>query len=256
MATALRRDPIVQLGEFLRTARERAGLTLQQVSSATKIPQRHLDAIEHGDISVVPKGPYRRGEVRAFAQAVGLDQKIALAQLDQLPDTPPEISAPLPVEPIEPRSSSVAATSLLAAVVGLIALLVWNRGATSPQSPLPATQAAPAPASDQATVSQSPSGATPAPVPAVGALTAEPVTPVLPPVHPVLVVSSDPPGARVVVDDIGRGTTPATIEFLSFGEHRVRVVRDGYLSDERSVSLTPRRPTATVQVDLRPAQAQ
>ncbi len=106
MTTALRRDPIVQLGEFLRAARERAGLTLQQVSSTTKIPQRHLDAIEHGDISVVPKGPYRRGEVRAFAQAVGLDQNVALAQLDEaLPEAPREEPVPVPVEPIEPRSS-------------------------------------------------------------------------------------------------------------------------------------------------------
>jgi cytoskeletal protein RodZ len=254
MATVLRRDPIVQLGEFLRAARERAGLTLQQVSTTTKIPWRHLDAIEHGDLSVVPKGPYRRGEVRAFAQAVGVDQKVALAQLEEaLPDAPAEIPVP-PAEPIEPRSSWMAVTSLLLAGVCLIALLIWNRQTASPPNLVPAPPPPSSSASAPAAVAH-PAGDTPsASVPVVGAPPTEPPTPVLPPVHPVLVVSSDPSGARVVVDDIGRGTTPATIEFLSFGEHRVRIVRDGYVSDERSISLTAKRPTTTLQVDLRPSR--
>lgn len=252
MATALRRDPVVQLGEFLRAARERAGLTLQQVSSATKIPQRHLDAIEHGDITVVPKGPYRRGEVRAFAEAVGLDKTVALKQLDEaLPEPDPDLPPAIPVEPIEPRSSWGSAASLLIAVVGLIALLFWNRGATPARSSASSTEASPEASSAQPAPQASPAATAP-PVPLAGVPSTEPVGPILSPVHPVLVVSSDPPGARVVVDDIGRGTTPATIEFLSFGEHRVRIVRDGYLSDERRIALTAKRPTTTVQVDLKP----
>jgi cytoskeletal protein RodZ len=254
MATVLRRDPIVQLGEFLRAARERAGLTLQQVSTTTKIPWRHLDAIEHGDLSVVPKGPYRRGEVRAFAQAVGVDQKVALAQLEEaLPAAPPEMPVP-PVEAIEPRSSWIAVTSVLTAVVCLIALLIWNRQPASPQDPVPAPPPSAPSASAQGAVAHSAAESPSVSVPIVGAPATEPQTPVLPPVHPVLVVSSDPSGARVVVDDIGRGTTPTTIEFLSFGEHRVRIVRDGYVSDERSITLTAKRPTTTLQVDLRPSR--
>ena len=34
---------------------------------------------------------------------------------------------------------------------------------------------------------------------------------------------TDPPGARVIVDGIGRGTTPVTIRYLAAGEKRVRV---------------------------------
>lgn len=256
MATALRRDPVVQLGEFLRAARERAGLTLQQVSSATKIPQRHLDAIEHGDISVVPKGPYRRGEVRAFAQAVGIDQKVALAQLDEaMPDVPAELSVSVPVEPVEPGSSWTAAITLLVAVAGLVALMLWTRDTSSSANGAPVA----APDASPAAIAPQPSGATRQPATAPSPLPASLATPpadapAIPPVSPVLVITSDPPGARVVVDGIGRGTTPATIELLAPGDHAVRLVRDGYVSEERAVSLSTRRPTATLHVELRPTR--
>jgi len=38
----------------------------------------------------------------------------------------------------------------------------------------------------------------------------------------------------------------------SLGEKTVRLVHDGYVSDERSVSLTPKRPAVTLHVELRP----
>jgi cytoskeletal protein RodZ len=272
MATALRRDPIVRLGEFLRAARERAGLTLQQVSSTTKIPQRHLDAIEHGDLSVVPQGPYRRGEVRAFAQAVGLDQKVALAQLEEaLPEPPPVTVIAPPEEPIELRGSWIAFISLLVAVAGLTMLLLWNRDAASTPSvttaaTAPQTAATAPPSVEPSTVAPTavpvpppprPSTATPASAPRTVAAPisdTSPGTPAVPAVEPTLVITSDPPGARVVVDGIGRGTTPAKIELLALGEHGVRIVRDGYVSGERSVNLTLQRPTATLHVELQPTQ--
>jgi cytoskeletal protein RodZ len=267
MTTALRRDPITQLGEFLRTARERAGLTLQQVADTTKIPQRHLDAIEHGDMTVVPKGPYRRGEVRAFAQAVGLDQKVALAQLDEaLPQAPQEAPVPVPVEPVEPRSSWGVTVVLLMAVVGLTTLLLWNRDAATPVPGAPPA-AAPAPLSAATTPTSAHEAAPQAPVsPQPPAAVAVPAAVTVPAavavphadassaatISPVLIVTSQPPGARVVVDGIGRGTTPARIEYLSPGEKTVRVLHDGYGSEERSVSLTPKQPTVTLHVELRP----
>ncbi len=253
MATALRRDPITQLGEFLRAARERAGLTIEQVSSSTKIPPRHLDAIEHGDISVVPKGPYRRGEVRAFAEAVGLDQNVALAQLNEaLPQAPVEL-APVPVEPIEPGSSWGVTLLLLIAIGALTTLLLWNRDAASTVRVEPA--AAPAPSSTATTPTQTSEAAPETPAspqpPAAVAATAPDPSPVAT-VSPVLIVTSVPSGARVVVDGIGRGTTPARIEYLSLGEKTVRLVHDGYVSEERSVSLTPKRPAVTLHLELRP----
>src|ERR1700704_3575335 len=69
------------LGEFLRQARERRGLTLQQISKETRIPWRHLDALEHDNLAAIPGGFYRRAEIRAYAEVVHLDQNLALARL-------------------------------------------------------------------------------------------------------------------------------------------------------------------------------
>ncbi len=65
-----------------------------------------------------------------------------------------------------------------------------------------------------------------------------------------LVVRSTPSGARVVVDGRDRGATPATVGDLSRGEHRVRVVRDGYTAAERRIVLSPSRPSQLLSVPL------
>src|SRR5687767_7857075 len=69
-------------GEFLRRAREQRGITLQQVCKETKIPRVHLEALEQGNLALLPPGTYRRGEVVAYAAVVGLDRSVALAHLE------------------------------------------------------------------------------------------------------------------------------------------------------------------------------
>jgi hypothetical protein len=56
----------------------------------------------------------------------------------------------------------------------------------------------------------------------------------------------------VTVDGIGRGTTPVAIRFLTPGERTIRVIKDGYASEERSVRITDGRATS-VHVPLRTA---
>ena len=70
------------LGEFLRHARERRGFTLEGLARETKIPQRHLEALERDNLSAIPAAFYQRAEVRAYARAVGLDQGVTLARLE------------------------------------------------------------------------------------------------------------------------------------------------------------------------------
>jgi len=65
-----------------------------------------------------------------------------------------------------------------------------------------------------------------------------------------VLVRSTPPGARVFVDGKDRGQTPAAVSDLSRGEHRIRVVRDGYTTAERRVVLTPSQPLQSLSVPL------
>lgn len=66
-------------GDRLRAARTRGGLDLSDVASRTRIPLRHLLAIEAGDYSAFPSSTYCVGFVKAYARAVGEDEH-ALAQ--------------------------------------------------------------------------------------------------------------------------------------------------------------------------------
>jgi len=65
-----------------------------------------------------------------------------------------------------------------------------------------------------------------------------------------VVVRSTPAGARVFVDGRDRGAAPATVTGLGQGEHRVRVVHDGYTTAERRVVLSPERPSQGLTVPL------
>jgi hypothetical protein len=65
-----------------------------------------------------------------------------------------------------------------------------------------------------------------------------------------LLVRSSPSGSRVIVDRQDRGVTPATIRDLPIGVHQVRVVRDGYRTEERRVQISATRPAQSLAVDL------
>lgn len=60
-------------GRKLREARERRGLSLRQIATATKISMLTLEALEKNDIARLPGGIFSRGVVRSYAVEVGLD---------------------------------------------------------------------------------------------------------------------------------------------------------------------------------------
>ena len=68
-----------------------------------------------------------------------------------------------------------------------------------------------------------------------------------------LLVRSTPAGARVFVDGREHGQTPATIRDLTRGTHRVRLVRDGYVAEERRVAITAAQSSPSMTVDLKRA---
>jgi hypothetical protein len=62
-------------------------------------------------------------------------------------------------------------------------------------------------------------------------------------------VGSEPAGAVVYMDGQFAGRTPVTVERVPAGDHRVRVVKDGFLENGRIVAVTAGR-TATLQLRL------
>lgn len=66
------------LGGFFRHARERQGLSLEQIASQTRIQQQHLQALEEEDFASLPAKVFTKGFVRSYARALGLDDDEAL----------------------------------------------------------------------------------------------------------------------------------------------------------------------------------
>jgi hypothetical protein len=62
-------------------------------------------------------------------------------------------------------------------------------------------------------------------------------------------VTSEPPDAAVYVDGQFAGRTPLTLARVVAGDHRVRVVKDGYLEHGRILTVTAGRP-ASLQLRL------
>lgn len=62
------------VGPQLRAARERKGLTLDQVAAETRISKRHLELIEDGEFDEMPGRTYAVGFAKNYAKVVGLDQ--------------------------------------------------------------------------------------------------------------------------------------------------------------------------------------
>jgi cytoskeletal protein RodZ len=114
-----------ELGELLRRARERRGLSLQQISDETKIPRRHLEALEHDNLGALPGGFYGRAEIRAYARAVDLDQNLALAQFERAL----EASAPRKPVPEPPRAHApvLSRTRAVIAIGVVVAAAVFGR---------------------------------------------------------------------------------------------------------------------------------
>jgi cytoskeletal protein RodZ len=115
-------------GEMFVQRRQRLGLTLQQVSSFTKLHPRFLKAIEQADFSKLPGGILSKSFIRSYAQEIGIDDSQAvseyLAITGQTPPEPvldPTTIAALSRDPIGENHAGKSHSGLLS--IGLVALL-------------------------------------------------------------------------------------------------------------------------------------
>ncbi len=73
-------------GVLLREARERAGLSQDDIAGKLKLAPRQIAAIETGDWNSLPERTFTRGFMRSYARIVGLDPDIV--GLDRSPSQP------------------------------------------------------------------------------------------------------------------------------------------------------------------------
>src|ERR1700733_14622137 len=58
----------------LRWERERRQVSIERICEETKVSLRHLLALEAGEYNSLPGGVFRRGIVRSYLSALGLDE--------------------------------------------------------------------------------------------------------------------------------------------------------------------------------------
>jgi hypothetical protein len=71
--------------------------------------------------------------------------------------------------------------------------------------------------------------------------------------EPQLQIVTEPAGARVTINGIGRGLTPITVRRLDAGEQQVRITLNGYHSVERTIFLAEGLYARSIEVALRRA---
>ncbi|HEV1993344.1 MAG TPA: helix-turn-helix transcriptional regulator, partial [Candidatus Acidoferrum sp.] len=77
-------------GEHLRREREMRGVSLEEISAATRIGVRFLEALENEQWDRLPGGVFNRGFIRAVARFLGLDEEGLVGEYALLTHDKPE----------------------------------------------------------------------------------------------------------------------------------------------------------------------
>ncbi|MER5638637.1 helix-turn-helix domain-containing protein [Kitasatospora sp. NPDC002227] len=165
------------IGSVLSAARLRAGLTVDQVSTSTRVRVPIVHAIEEDDFGRCGGDFYARGHIRAIAKTVGVDGDALVAQYDAAhgggPVTQPraQLLDTGPIKITDHRRPNWT-TAMVLAIVAVVGLIGFNLVSGTPSrsttagaasTPLP-TASAPA----------TPSAQPPAPAPSIAAIAAAP----------------------------------------------------------------------------------
>lgn len=124
--------PPAHVGERLAVARVAHSLTLTDIASRTRIPMRHLEAMEAGKFETLPGRTYAIGFGKAYARAVELPEEEIAQQIREALGG----ASPVPTREVtqfdldEPSKVPSAKLALLAAVTGAVILLagfgIWR----------------------------------------------------------------------------------------------------------------------------------
>jgi cytoskeletal protein RodZ len=72
-----------EFGAYLKAQRELRGVSLKEISSETKIPLRHLDALEGNEQDELPDEVFVKGYIKAYADSIGADVDEILTAYDE-----------------------------------------------------------------------------------------------------------------------------------------------------------------------------
>lgn len=90
-----------ELGQLLKQKRLEQGISMEKLQEETKIRKRYIEAIEQGDLNILPGQFYARAFIKSYAEAVGLNPEALLEEYKhELPVLPTG-----PIEPVPSRKT-------------------------------------------------------------------------------------------------------------------------------------------------------
>jgi cytoskeleton protein RodZ len=230
-------DPAVSAGALLRNARERDGLSIEDVSQQLKLAPRQVQALEDGNFALLPGRTFVRGFARNYARLLKIDAAEVLAALpgasvDSGLESPTlhataQSIGELPVSRnARPGWIRWAGPVVLVLVVALAIyefLLPALSVRTTPASREPAVDSKPAAAAPSADAAPASASSAPVPNPAAG----------IPLPNPVAAQESTPPASAAAAGAPGKSAAPGGVEtqgereiVLSYRDHSWTEVRD------------------------------
>jgi cytoskeletal protein RodZ len=126
------------IGSYLKKRREARGLSLAELSRATKIKELSLELLEAGRLDALPAEVFVVGFIKAYARQVGADEREAVgrfrAQREKLaPIAPAELEAQEDASgPLDGRRFSVALVVFLILIVATLTLSLLLRHGPPP----------------------------------------------------------------------------------------------------------------------------
>lgn len=215
-------DDRPSIGRALQQARIAAGLTVDEVSTSTRVRIPIVHAIESDDFSRCGGDVYARGHIRTLATAVGLDPSALVAQYDGEHGGRP---APTPAAPLfeaerirpEPRRPNwtAAMVAAIVAVVGFVGFTMFSGNDTT---------------SGSRSVAEGATATAPTPKPAP---TKPKPTEVKPPAPSDSAIAAAP-ADRVTVKMVATGEK----SWVSARAHNGRLLYDGFLKQGESKTFT------------------
>jgi cytoskeleton protein RodZ len=109
------------VGAYLRGLREQQGLSIDELSRATRVLHHYLEALESDDMASLPAPVFTKGFIRAYCQAIGAVPEEALTLYERsagrLPERPkvPIVAAPVIVATPDPDDYPPLITQAVAA---------------------------------------------------------------------------------------------------------------------------------------------
>ena len=131
------------IGQALKHEREERHLSIEEVSSTTRIPRRALESLEEDRFEDLPSGVFVRGFIKAYASAVDIDAGEVLARFDE---QRPQAMPPAPLASVRSRRRygaillAITTAAVFAIIVATFALV---RRAPAQDDPIELSSAVP-----------------------------------------------------------------------------------------------------------------